>query len=241
MKKSILIILSVLLVFIFAACNGAENTKMATPTPKATEAATPGVTPTPSPTKEPTPVPTAVPWADVDAILWNFKIDPDLSHTEYYIGITSTDAEVSYEEGVGLRVDVKGQDPFFIIDTYDNTLAGYNIEDYPILKIRILNKTVTKHGEIYAAFGSETIASGDQKYFFELQANATEYQDMYFDFTAKEGTISQLRFDLVNLTRVEEGVVVDYSEGYYVILEYAGFFKTMEEAQAYNLEQFINK
>lgn len=229
-----MIILSLL---VFAACN--NNTKEgATPTPGNTAEATPGETPEPTPTKEPTPPPTEKPWAKVDAILWNFKLDSDYEEPSMYAIVISQDAELSWEEGTGLRIDISGQDPFFLIDTLDRDLKSYDIEDYPILKIRILNKTVTDHGEIYAAFGSEVIAGPDQKYFHEIQANAEEFQDMYFDFTGKEGSISQLRFDLVNLTRVPDGVVPNYDDGYYVIVEYAGFFKTMEEAQAFNLEQF---
>ncbi len=240
MKKTLLLILAILNLLLFTACKKSGNVE-ASPTINKTPVATQVTTPTPGPTAEPTAEPTKKPWADVNAILWNFKADSDLSDTDFYVTNASMDATLSVVENEGLRIDITGPDPFFLINTIDNDLNTYNIEEYPILKIRLLNKTVTNHGEIYAAFGSEVIADANQKYFVEIASNTNEFQDMYFDFSAKEGSISQLRFDLVNLTRVNEGVTVNYDDGYYVVVEYAGFFKSMEEAKAYNLDSYLKK
>lgn len=235
MKKITVVLFALSLVLIMSACGGTGEKTDPTPTPVIT--AEPTAVPTP--TAEPTPAPTRVPDPEVDAVIFNFFYEND--HGYDTIGMTNQ-CDVEWVSGKGLGVFPVSEDPWIQIEPIGPNDEEVNLIDYPIFKIRIWNQTPGVTFEAFTRRAGAAI-SGDDLFQKGIAANGTEFIDLIIDLKelkgeafVKEnnGTVSEIRLDLINLTPPKATVEEHAGDGSIVIyVDYFGFFKTVEDAQSW--------
>lgn len=261
MKKILATILSVcLMLSLFAACKDKEGDADNTPTPKTTatatakatagSTATAAATATSSATAKPESTPAADPEVDAmlfrfwteDAYAWeNIKNVLDTGIEDFAIKIN---VDFEYEEGAGIKIMAQTGDPYFLIFPSSDTGKTFSLKDYPILKIRMKNETPATSSQFFLARNGKNNVTGDDELSFDISANDTEYKEYIVNLQETKGEeyigagdVSALRIDAVDLYGVKDPTPEDAfkdSEPYTVYIDYFGFFKTVEDAQAWN-------
>lgn len=217
MKKSIIIILVILLTLGITACTG-NRKEEASPEPTKE----PVITNSPEPSQTPEPEPD--PDEDEDAVLYRFAYEQeDILDTMFDSEpINPINADISFTDQ-GLELTVKDiADPYFYLPMPNSVL---DISKYPILKMRIQNSEMVEEGEFYIGFDGEEIAGDDQNYNFDIEVT-DDWQDVYLDLRdlkPEANTITTFRADLLAGPPISTIIVLDY----------IGFFPSLEAAEAY--------
>ena len=258
-KKVLVLIMAICLsVSLFAACGGDEGGSEATKSPAskspasqapatespATEAPateTPTVAPTEEPTKEPVPED-----PEVDAKLFRFHVaDKYMWDTETFI--TSDDSGVGqtalgtacnywYEDGEGLAIEVLLVDPYFTLPNTGENGEEFSLADYPIFKVRLKNETLAPKFEAFIGAAAH-VAPGDE-FQIEISSEDTEYKDYVVNLAEIKGqsyidgrtTVGSIRLDGLSISDTE----LAESDSAILYVDYFGFFKTVEDANAWN-------
>lgn len=253
-KKILAIIMAICLsVTMLAACGeneGESETSKKPAASAATEKPAATATAEATPTEEPTPKPTPVPVAEdpeVDAKLFRFHYADEymwaaegfMTSDDVKLGETAAGfaCEYSYEEGEGLKIEVLLEDPYFMIPgTGEDGESSFNLEDYPVFKIRLKNETLAT---LFEAFATKNPlgANAAEHFAFEISAEDTEYKDYIFDFSANKDDayfsnlmpLGGIRMDCLSISQdqIDEGNTIVY-------IDYFGFFKTVEDAENWN-------
>jgi hypothetical protein len=236
MKKTVLLIMILSLVFVIVACTGGDKDEDPTPTATPTPEVTQEPTEEPDPTEEPTPAPTRQPDPEVDGIIFHFFYDYDYGH-EVLQDTQQVDTE--WVEGKGLAISPVSDDPWVMITAIGPNDEEVNIMEYPVLKMRVLNQTPSNLFEAFV--GRTTIITGDDLFQSTIEPNGTDFVDIIIDLAAlkgedflavNNGTLACVRLDIVNLTPWKDQIEEKAGDGTYMIyLDYFGFFKTVEDAQ----------
>ena len=259
MKKWMMVLLSLCLSLSpFTACSNQEENEEATASPTAAATATPTAesAETPESTSEATPTtaPEEDPDADpeVDAMLFRFWTegeygwinidsagDTGLPSDSLVIGV-----QLEYEDEAGLKIIAQTGDPYFLIVPASDMGEYFSLADYPVLKIRMRNETPSTVGELFINRSGANNVTADDEIQYDITANDTEFKEYIIDLKelmgeefVSAGEVSALRLDVVNLADVEDPTAEDaYADGepYTVYIDYLGFFKTVEDAEAWN-------
>ena len=262
MKKALLFLLVVCMAFgCFVACGEEEKTPAtatkapATATVAPTEEATEEAQPTEEATEEVVPTEEATdeaveptdgeeptdevddPNAALDCVSFDFRGGEDawLNYEGGYAYLAESGNQNCTQEGGDgcLTIVAEAADPYFYFYNFEE----FYLPDYPIFQISIKNGTPKEVFEMFLfamgdqLTGTEVIQQGG------LTANSSEYQTFIIDLTA-EGTynalesidkyVSAVRIDCVSTEPSE-----DVSTWSSIDIEYFGFFKTLEDAQAW--------
>lgn len=213
------------------------NVSAATPTTKPTEAPTEEATPTPEPTEEPTPDPDATPTPEpIDAFILDFWHENSTVYEDYFMdtaGVGDQNAYWEWTENEGFVVTIEGNDPFIGLDFFGDS---FNLEEYPIFKIRIKNPTPSTTMEFFLPPSLGAVGAGD---FFQAQitASSDEFVEYTFDLAKIKGAsyvareVTCMRMDILSLDAVISQIPDD---GWTVAIDYIGFFPNMELAETYS-------
>lgn len=257
MKKIMTTLLSIcLLVSLCVACKDKDEDGgvKSTPTSKPTVAATATITATPTAQATPSATPSGTPASDpeVDAMLFRFWMEDEYAWEnisnvketgleDYAIKIN---VDLEYEEGAGIKIIPQTGDPYFLIFPSSDTGKTFSLKDYPVLKIRIKNESPATTGQFFIARNGQNNVTGDDEIHFTITAEDSEFKEYIVDLKEANGeayinagNVSALRIDAVDLYGVKDPTPEDaFKDGdpYTIYIDYFGFFKTMEDAQAWN-------
>ena len=238
MKKSLALILALVLTMsLFAACGSDEGEATATNKPATTSPAKP--TPTKAPTEAPTatqaPEETKPPVEDdVDAQLFRFYDNTSyMWDSDYPVPAEGKNCYPSFNDA--LFIDIKGEDPFVKIDGRGEGASDefFSLAEYPVLKICLLNNTPSTELELFLAAGEGDKA--EDCFHAEITAEDEEFQTYVFDISKLKGRafveareeLNHIRIDCVNYPGFTAESMYSFSVAYF------GFFKTVEEAEAW--------
>lgn len=241
-KKVLVLIMAICLsISLFAACGGVEGGLEATKSPASESPATEAPateTPTVAPTEEPTKEPVAED-PEVDAKLFRFHVaDNYMWDTETFItsdesGVGETFLGVAcnywYEDGEGLAIEVLLVDPYFTLPNTGENGEEFSLADYPIFKVRLKNETLATKFEAFIGAGDHVVP-GDE-FQIDISSEDTEYKDYkgqsYIDGRTTVGSIRLDGLSISETELAESGSAILY-------IDYFGFFKTVEDANAWN-------
>lgn len=159
-------------------------------------------------------------------LFYDFYYEWDESWSYIPDSWSGTQCELEYSDNA-LLVNIHGKDPSFPIEIREEI----ELSEYPIIKVRIKNESITSETfEMYVIRDGESIAETNN-FHYNIGKEHTEFQEFIIDATAVKGVnwwtgnLTALRFDAIR-NAAEEG-----GESFY--LEYIGFFKTEEDAEAF--------